>query len=135
MAIQVLVDTNVLLLAAEGKFNLDAEIDRLVNQKYDFIFLSACLEELEFIKEKNAKLIRKIVFAKTLLKKIKIIDFNPPQIKTVDEKIIQYAKENSSQCVVLTNDLPLKESLLANNIPVINIRKKNHLELIGVLPS
>jgi rRNA-processing protein FCF1 len=128
------LDTNILLLASEGKFNITSEIERIVPQKHEVVFLSTCLKELEYLAERP-KMSRKILFAKKMLESLQIVDFDVSDEITVDDKIVQYAIENKSQCVVVTNDLELKNRLLEQNIAVIFIRSKTHLELIGTLPT
>jgi rRNA-processing protein FCF1 len=130
----IVLDTNILLLASEGKFNITSEIERIVPQKHEVVFLSTCLKELEYLAERP-KMSRKILFAKKMLESLQIVDFDVSDEITVDDKIVQYAIENKSQCVVVTNDLELKNRLLEQNIAVIFIRSKTHLELIGTLPT
>ena len=126
MTLSIVLDTNILLLASEGKFNITSEIERLVPQKHEIVFLSACLKELEFLAEKP-KMSRKILFAKKLLESLQIVEFDLTDDITIDDKIIQYAIENKSQCVIVTNDNELKKRLLEHNIAVIFIRSKSHL--------
>ena len=97
MTLSIVLDTNILLLASEGKFNISSEIERLVPQKHEIVFLSACLKELEFLAEKP-KMSRKILFAKKLLESLQIVEFDLTDDITIDDKIIQYAIENKSQC-------------------------------------
>ena len=61
MTLYVVLDTNILLLASDGKFNVTSEIERIVPQKHEVVYLSACMKELEYIAEKP-KLYRKILF-------------------------------------------------------------------------
>lgn len=128
-----MLDTNILILTSEGKFNLSSEIERLIPQKHELIYLSACLKELEYLAEKP-KMARKIRFAKKLLETLRVVEYNSIDDLTIDDKIVQYAIENKSHCVIATNDNELKNNLLEQNIPVIFIRSRNHLELIGTLP-
>lgn len=133
MTLYVVLDTNILLLASEGKFNVTREIERIVPQKHEVVFLSACLKELEFLAERP-KMSRKILFAKKLLESLKIIEFELTDDIPIDDKIVQFAIENKSQCVIATNDNELKKRLLEHSIAVIFIRSKSHLELVGTLP-
>ncbi|MCK5044943.1 MAG: hypothetical protein KAS22_00090 [Candidatus Heimdallarchaeota archaeon] len=133
MTLYVVLDTNILLLASEGKFNVTREIERIVPQKHEVVYLSVCLKELEFLAEKP-KMARKILFAKKLLESLKIIEFDLIDDIPIDDKIIQYAIRNKSQCVIVTNDNELKKRLLEHSIAVIFIRSKSHLELVGTLP-
>ena len=133
MTLYVVLDTNILLLASEGKFNVTREIERIVPQKHEVVYLSACLKELEFLAEKP-KMVRKILFAKKLLESLKIIEFDLTDDIPIDDKIVQFAIKNKSQCVIVTNDNELKKRLLEHSIAVIFIRSKSHFELVGTLP-
>ncbi len=133
MTLYVVLDTNILLLASEGKFNVTREIERIVPQKHEVVFLSACLKELEFLAERP-KMSRKILFAKKLLESLKIIEFDLTDDIPIDDKIVQFAIKNKSQCVIVTNDNELKKLLLEQSIAVIFIRSKSHFELVGTLP-
>ncbi|MHA1171402.1 MAG: type II toxin-antitoxin system VapC family toxin [Candidatus Heimdallarchaeota archaeon] len=134
LTLYVVLDTNILLLASEGRFNVTREIERIVPQKHEIVYLSACLRELEHLAEKP-KMSRKILFAKKFLESLQIAEFDLPDDITIDEKIVQYAIKNKSQCVIVTNDNELKKRLLEHSIAVIFIRSKSHLELVGTLPT
>ncbi|NHJ33679.1 MAG: ribonuclease VapC [Asgard group archaeon] len=134
MTLYIVLDTNILLLASEGKINITSEIERIIMQKHEVVFLSACLKELEYLAERP-KMSRKIRFARKMLETLQIIDFDVSDDITIDDKIVQYAIENKSQCVVVTNDLELKNRLLEQSIAVIFIRSKTHFELVGTLPT
>jgi rRNA-processing protein FCF1 len=133
MTIQVVLDTNIIIFASEGNFNLSTEIERIIPQKHDLIFLSTCMNEFNFLTNKEPKMKRHKRFATKLLKTIELVEYNPSDIKTVDKKIIQYAKLNTPNCVVVTNDNHLKKLLREENIPVIFVKTYNHLELLGNL--
>ncbi|NHJ32571.1 MAG: hypothetical protein FK732_06895 [Asgard group archaeon] len=134
MTLYVVLDTNILFLASEGKFNLTKEIERIIPQKHELVFLSACMKELDFL-AKKPKMSQKILFARKLLETLRIVEFDLDEDLTIDDKIVRYALENKSQCVIATNDNELKKRLLEQNIAVIFIRSKSHLELIGALPT
>lgn len=131
MTILILLDTNIPILASEGRFNLEEEIKRLIPQTHSLVFLSASVRELARIEKKGKKLARAVYFARKMLEKMEIIDFNPPNTRLVDEIIVQFAKEKHPYCVVTTNDLSLKNKLRKLGIPVIFVRTLGHLELEG----
>jgi len=130
----VLLDTNIPLLLSKNTFHLSSEIERLIPQKHSIIFLSASMKELDYLSERNNKLSREISFARALVEKFELIVYDPENIKFVDDKIVQFAIENKQNCVVVTNDNELKKKLIKNEIPIIFIRKKKYLELIGKIP-
>jgi rRNA-processing protein FCF1 len=125
------LDTNIIILLADGTFNLNKEIERLIPQKHVIIFLSACLEEFNYLVKKKPKMVKYQQFAEKIIKTLKVVDFNPPDIRTTDSKILAFAGANVPNCVVVTNDKRLKKRLLENDIPVIFLRTKTHLELLG----
>lgn len=92
------------------------------------------MKELDYLSKRNYKLSREVSFARKLIEKFVIIDYDPENIKFVDDKIVQFAIDNKHNCVVVTNDNELKKKLNKNEIPVIFIRKKKYLELIGKVP-
>lgn len=131
MTVQVILDTNIPVLAIEGNFHLHDELERLITQKHDIIFLSACLREMNIIEKKGRKLSRAIQLAKKILEQIKIIEYDPANITNVDDVILSYAKENRPNCVVVTNDKELKQKLRKEGIPVIFVKTIDHFELLG----
>ena len=130
MTLQIIIDSNILLLVAEGQFNLHAEIERLVPQKHRLIFLSSCVEELDLVAKKSRKLASRVNLAKEISSKLEIIDNENSSQKFVDDKILEYAIANQP-CVVATNDKALKMKVRKQQIPVIFVKTKSHLELLG----
>ena len=132
MTLQIIIDSNILLLTAEGQFNLHAEIERLVPQKHRLIFLASCVEELDLVAKKSRKLASSVKLAKEIGSKLEIIDDNNTSQKFVDDKILEYAIANQP-CVVATNDKELKRKVRKQQIPVIFVKTKSHLELLGTV--
>ena len=133
MELQIVLDTNIPILIMESKFNLQSELERLVPQKHTIVFLSCCIDELNLIAKKTPKLAKQTTFALKYLERFQTIDYNPQNIRYVDDKVIQYAIENRPLCVVVTNDRELRHKLRNNEIPVIFIRTRSHLELLGTI--
>ena len=132
MTLQVIIDSNILLLATEGCFNLHSEIERLIPQKHRLIFLSSCQDELNLVAKKSAKLAKRVKLAKEIGSKLEIIDYENESQRFVDDKIIDYAISNQP-CVVATNDNELKKKVRKHMIPVIFVKTKSHLELLGTI--
>ena len=133
MTIKVILDTNIPLLLAKKNFHLETEIERLIPQNHSLIFLTASIKELEFLEKKKKKKSREIALAKLIAEKFQIIEFNPENIKFADDKILQFAKNNKPDSVLVTNDKELKKKAQDSGVPVIFIRSKSHLELIGTI--
>ncbi|MBD3189383.1 MAG: hypothetical protein GF308_02005 [Candidatus Heimdallarchaeota archaeon] len=131
VTVQIILDTNIPVLAIEGNFHLHEELERLISQKHEIVFLSACLREMDIIETKGRKLSRAIQLARKILEQIKIIEYDPPDITNVDDIILSYAKKHRPNCVVVTNDKGLKRKLRKEMIPVIFVKTLDHFELIG----
>ena len=110
---------------------MQSEIERLIPQKHEIVLLSTCLREFDFLVKKHPKMIKHQKFARKLSETIKLVEFNPEHIKNTDMRIIEYAKMNAPNCIVATNDKPLKKRLISENIPVIYVKSRDHLGLIG----
>jgi len=93
--LQIVLDTNIPILIMESKFNLQSELERLVPQKHTIVFLSCCIDELNLIAKKTPKLAKQTAFALKYLERFQIIEYNPKNIRFVDDRIIQYAIENN----------------------------------------
>lgn len=124
--VEVLLDTNALLMIFQFKIALEKELDRLLGN-YE-IFVPGCvLEELKHIavRDRTAKT------ALTYLQKrnYKIVDARG----RADKTLLELAKERNA--VVATNDRQLRKALRCENIPVIFLRAKTHLALEGYVKS
>lgn len=127
----MVLDTNIPILLAKGLFHLDSEIVRILPQKHKIVFLSACMKELDYLAQRNPKLVREVSFAKQLITKYEILDYDPTEIRTTDSKIVEFALENKNNSIIVTNDNGLRKRLRKNNLPVIFIKTHGHLELVG----
>lgn len=129
MKMQVLLDTNFLMIPYQDGVDIFQEIARLVDAPYELLTLSTVKEELTKIKEhgKGKEKIAASVGLQLLeAKGVKIIE--SPKEKKPDEEIIEIALKNNKETIVCTNDAQLKKTLRKNNIPIISIRSGNHLD-------
>ncbi|MHA1629475.1 MAG: PIN domain-containing protein [Candidatus Heimdallarchaeota archaeon] len=131
MPLEVILDTNIIIYLSEGKFNLNFELERLLTQEFNVVILSACIAELEILAKREMKMKKHLLFLEKLRKKITVINYNPETIPTTDEKIIAYVTKEPPEKVVVTNDKDLKKKLRKKGVPVIFVRKKTHLQLLG----
>jgi len=122
---QVILDTNFLMLAYQFKIDIFGELDRVL-PKNEFIISSKILNELEKISEssKRDKLAARFALKLIKDKKVKIQKSN----EKVDDWILDYAKNNKA--IVCTNDLDLKERLKTNGIRVIGLRGKTRIDFL-----
>lgn len=110
----IILDTNFLVYCAKFKIDLFSEIDRICSFQYKLAVLDKTIEELEKIKPKELKLIKKFIEKFTVLKS---------KENYVDKELIRLSKEGF---IIATQDLELKKQL---NPPMIIIRQKKYLEL------
>ena len=127
---KIILDTNFLLIPYQFKIDIFTEINRIFHFKYTLFILDKTLDELENIVEKQRGKDREAAkFALKLLdaKGIKIIKSGND--KHVDDSIVDIASQG--KVIVATQDKILKKKLEAIGIPLIIMRQKKRLELIG----
>ena len=125
---QIILDTNFLLIPAQFNVDVFSEIDRIVAESHNICIISTTIDELDRLIEKTrgknkeaAKLALKLIEHKNL----EIID---SEIKYVDKAIRDIT--DKTKHIVCTQDRGLKRKLQNKGIPIIVLRKKNHLELV-----
>ena len=126
---KIILDTNFLLIPYQFKLDIFKEIDRILHFDYSLFILDKTLDELNNIVEKQkgkdkdaAKFALKLLEAK----KIKKIMSNA---KNADDSIVDVASQE--KVIVATQDKVLKQRLEEAGIPIIIMRQKKKLELIG----
>lgn len=110
----IILDTNFLIYCAEYKIDFFSEIERICHFQYKITVLDKTIEELEKVKPKELKLIKKY---------LEIISILRSEKEKVDEELIRLSKQGF---IVATQDRELKKQL---EKPVIIIRQKKYLEL------
>ena len=123
---QVILDTNFLLIPAQFNVDIFSEIERLVAESHKICIMSTTLNELEKLTEKGKgknKKAAKLALQLIEHKNLKIIDSDN---EYVDKAIIDIADSNKH--IVCTQDKALKKTLQKKRVPIIVLRKKNHLE-------
>ncbi len=116
---RVLLDTNMILTPFEMNIDLLAEIQRIIPGKLELITLEPVIREL---KKKKGGVGLKLIDAL----KIDVI----PSIGRADDAIYEFARKNKD-VIVATNDDELKRRLRSAGVPVIIVRGKQKLDLIG----
>ena len=114
MAIDVILDTNALLMPFEIRMNLDLEIQRVLGD-VRFIIPGPIIGELKHLKHKYSKV------ALELARRYDIIQTEA----TGDAAIIELAERTGA--FVLTNDRELRNELRKKGIPLVYLRSGNHL--------
>jgi rRNA-processing protein FCF1 len=135
--LQILLDTNFLLIPAQFKVDIFQEIDRLITQKYDLITLPDIINELTEFGKKSKKNQSEARIALELAKKCKIIETNSEiplmSSKRVDDIILQLAVKY--RWIVATNDAALRKKLRSVQLPTITLRNKAYLIIEGDIAS
>ena len=129
----VVLDTSILMLAAEHRIDLFGEISRLVPMAHKCVLLTSVYNELNnMINSKSGK---EKLLARVALKMAGNCELiNVENIKGADDSILEFAKGNLGNVIVATNDAELRRKLRMLSIPVIYVRDSNHLEMDGEVP-
>lgn len=110
----IALDTNFLIYCAKYKIDFFSEIDRICNFPYKLTVLDKTIEELDKVRPKELKLIKKY------LEKIGKIETREDY---VDDALIKLSQK---EYIIATQDRELKKQLKG---PIIIIRKKKYLEI------
>lgn len=125
--VKVLLDTNALTMPVQFGLDLFGELDRLFGN-YQPLILKESIVELKRLAKGTGINATAARVGLALAERCAIVE-GDERIKTVDERIAQYAE--STHCAVVTNDSSLKSTLEKRNIPVISMRKLKKLEIGG----
>ncbi|MCL4325584.1 MAG: twitching motility protein PilT [Candidatus Thermoplasmatota archaeon] len=120
MTVNVVIDTNALLIPFRFGINVDKELQRIYGSATIYI-PSSVIDEIQKIDITDNE--RKSAIA--LSHKYKIVN----TINKGDRGVIEAA--NFVNGVIFTNDRNLMRTALKMKISVVFMRKKNHLELHG----
>lgn len=128
---KIVLDTNFLMIPFYFRVDIFSELQRICNFRYELYIISKTVAELESIAEKQqgksrdaAKFALKLVKQKSLKRIGKTQDS-----RTVDDIIQELDREG---LLVATQDRDLKKRLRQNKIPVVILRQKKYLEIIGM---
>jgi len=127
----VLLDTNILTVPAQFGVDIFSEAERVLERNVEFVVLDAVVMELERnLKATTGKEERWFKIALDLVGRCRIVKSpDEPQSIPVDDRILEYAK--SSKGVIATNDKLLKERAISQGTPVLYLRGKKRLQLMG----
>ncbi len=127
---KIILDTNFLLIPCQFKIDIFTEIDRIFHFKYAIFILDKTLDELETIVEKQKGKDKEAArFALKLLDAKGIKTIKSGNDKPVDDSIADIASQE--KVIVATQDKILKKRLEAIGTPLIIMRQKKKLELLG----
>ncbi|MBT4334401.1 DNA-binding protein [archaeon] len=117
---KIILDSNFLMIPFQFNIDIFEEIKRICNFNYELFIIDKTIEELENLKEKEAKL------ALQLIKTKNIQQVTTNKDKIVDDLILENLTENT---IIATQDKGLKDRLKEKMIPMITLRQKKHLIL------
>lgn len=121
---RVILDTNFFLIPVKFKVDVFAELDRIIEGKYEVVTLEPVVRELRGLaKEKGKDGMAARVGLKLLEEKVRVVKFNE---KDADVAILKFAKKGD---VVATLDAVLEKRLLGLGRKVIYLRAKKYLVL------
>ena len=128
---KVILDSNALFVPLNLKIDIFEETKNLLKQNVDFVLLSPVKHELELLAAKRSpKTAREASNALELARKCTYIILSNEEKLSVDEVIVKVANEWKSP--VFTNDKQLRKRLRDISVPVIYVRQKSRLEIIGL---
>lgn len=124
---KIILDTNFLMIPFQFNLDIFAEIDRIINEKYEICTIDKVILELKKLQESSLKG-RDKESAKLALRLIEIKDIKV--IKTdkgyADNALFDMS---SYDVIIATQDKVLKDRLRIKEVPYIYMRSKNHLEI------
>ena len=123
---QVGMDTNALMMPVELDVRVFDELHRLLDD-YELVTVRAVIEELRRLKEAGMgeEAMAASVGFDLALERCRIIEHGESH---ADDALVELAAEGTFDYVV-TNDKPLRDRLLALNVPVIGLRGRNKLTI------
>jgi hypothetical protein len=125
--VRVIVDTNALVSAVEWRVDLWSELERILVVPFTVAVVEGTFAELDAVAAKSGKHKQRVKVAKMLLVKKGVERL--PGAGHVDDVIVGLADRKST--FVVTQDQALKRRLKAKGVPVITIRQKKFLQLVG----
>ncbi len=121
---KVVVDTNFLASCIHFRIDINRELDRLLDEKYELVVSERVVGELERIAEGRT---RSAPFARLALRLIHERNVRVEKSdESVDDWIVNYAHENSA--LACTNDIALRGRLRRARVRTIIMKGKTHLD-------
>jgi rRNA-processing protein FCF1 len=125
---QIILDTNFLLIPFQYNIDIFNEIDSICNFNYDIIILEGTVKELgKIINEQKGINSKAAKFALDIIKSkdLKII---PQILLSVDDELVRLSSRN---IIIATQDRELRKRITEMGNPVIVLHKNKRMELIG----
>jgi rRNA-processing protein FCF1 len=130
--LRVIADSNALFIPLQFKLDIFAELEKLLNRKFELVLLSPVKKELEILAKTNSPKVRsQAIFALSIAKKCKKVKVRYATCELTDDVILRVARLWCAP--VFTNDKHLRERLRDISMPVIYLRAKSRLEIDGMI--
>ena len=125
MKVKVVVDTNFLLMMAQGVI-APSSLNDAINASYELVTTDAVVKELETMSKREDLLAREAGFALKLLERLGVQVLRV-KAGSADESILTLAKElvqSGDRVVVATNDKNLRRSIRRLGVPTLYLREE-----------
>lgn len=124
---QVIIDTNMLMAAAQFRVDIFSEISRICLFNYELCIAGKTVDELKNIyRNQRGRHKAAAKMALALLRAHKLREIAADKISgSVDDIILEIACREKH--IVATQDIALKKRLKEKGIPLITLRQKKHL--------
>jgi len=122
----VLIDTSFAMSCAEFRIDYFAEIRKLLPTA-ELGTIDNVIKELDKLGEGRSKKAMTARLARTLINKVPVIITNSRG--HTDNLLLERANQD---VIIATQDMALKRRLRAKKLPLIDIRQKKYLQLIGL---
>ena len=130
--VKVVVDSNALFVPLQFKIDIFAELQRLLNRRFELVLISPVKAELEMLMQTSSPKVRKeAAFALGLAEKCVYVKVAEKPKEQTDDTILRVSK--AWKAPVFTNDKALKVKLRDISMPVIYVREKSRLEIDGLI--
>ncbi len=133
LPIPVILDTNFLTVPAQFGVDVFSEAERLLERSVEFVLLRSVLDEIKSKFDRAGKTESRLFkVALDLAQRCSIIETDQSMRNSiVDDQLLDYAA--SVNGVLATNDRELRKKATMRGIPVLMLRGKKHLELMGTI--
>jgi rRNA-processing protein FCF1 len=130
--LKVVLDSNFLFVPSQFHLDIFEELAKLLNQRFTPVLLTSTQRELQGLTESTSPKKRKqALLALKLTENCRVVPVEKGLEETYDDVIVRVAAEWRSP--VATNDRELRGRLNNLGVPVIFLRKKQHLMLEGAV--
>lgn len=132
LPLRVVLDTNFLTVPVKFGVDIFAEAERILEKRIEFVVLGSVVEELERRMEETQKGDRsQFRVALALLERCRVEEVGYDKSQPVDDQLLEYTRSMGG--VLATNDRELRERAILLGLPIIILRAKKRLELVGSL--